>query len=136
MRWFLFGKSKEYETITNLALDRIETILVANGEYTETNIDFNEYFEDVIGVTIPNDTIENIILKVDTSLISYMTTKPIHGSQKIKEIDNVFELHLKLIPNYELVTLLLSFGEKIQVLEPMSLVEKIKDRVGKMIKNY
>lgn len=136
MRWFLFGKSDQYETITNLALDRIVGIEVANLVYTETDIDFNEYFEDVIGVTIPLDKIEKIVLQVDKSLIPYVLTKPLHGSQKIKEIDNSYEVHLYLIPNYELETLILSFGEKIQVLEPTVLVEKLKDRIIKMKNNY
>ena len=136
MRWFLFGKSDKYKTISNLALDRIEKITSSNEDYIKSNIDFNDYFEDVIGVTIPADKIEDIVLKVDKTLISYITTKPLHGSQKIKEIGNNFEVHLKLIPNYELETLILSFGEKIQVLQPITLVEKINDRIKKMKNNY
>lgn len=136
MRWFLFGKSEKYEAITNLALDRIEKIELSSQENIETEIDFNEYFEDVIGVTIPNDDIVNIVLKADKSLIAYIKTKPLHGSQKIKETYNDFEVHLKLIPNYELETLILSFGEKIKVLEPTTLVDKLKNRINKMKDNY
>lgn len=136
MRWFLFGKCEDYETITNLALDRIENIKIIEEKYIDTNIDFNDYFEDVIGVTIPFDDVLNISLQVDKSLIPYITTKPLHGSQKIKEFNNKFEVHLKLIPNYELETLILSFGEKIQVLGPKTLVEKITDRINKMKNNY
>lgn len=136
MRWFLFAKSEDYESISNLALDRIETIKENNQKYIETDIDFNEYFEDVVGVTIPSDKTENIVLRIDKYLISYIKTKPLHGSQKIKELGDNFEVHLKLIPNYELETLILSFGEKIQVLEPMSLVEKVNGRINKMKNNY
>ncbi|MDP3312328.1 YafY family protein [Lutibacter sp.] len=136
MRWFLFGKSEKYKIITNLALDRIESIEVSAQDYVATGIDFNEYFDDVIGVTIPSDKIENIVLKIDNSLIPYITTKPLHGSQKIKETCSEFEVHLKLIPNYELEMLILSFGEKIQVLEPTNLVEKLKKRIHKMKNNY
>lgn len=136
MRWFLFGKSINYETITNLALDRIETITTSNEEYTETDIDFNEHFEDIIGVTIPPGDVENIILKVDKSIVPYITTKPLHGSQKIKEKEDDFEVHLKLIPNYELETLILSYGENMQVLEPVFLIQKIEDRIVKMKNNY
>lgn len=136
MRWFLFGKSEDYETITNLALDRIESLVPENKNYITSAIDFKEYFEDVIGVTIPADKIEDVVLKVDKKLISYITTKPLHGSQKIIEMGNNFEVHLKLIPNYELETLILSFGEKMQVLEPITLVENIKERINKMKNNY
>ena len=136
MRWFLFGKSDNYETITNLALDIIESIDIVNKEYINSDIDFNEYFEDIIGVTIPNENVLNIVLKVDKTLIPYITTKPLHGSQIIYGTDNNFEVHLKLIPNYELETMILSFGEKIRVLEPIILVEKLKERINKMKNNY
>jgi len=136
MRWFLFGKSFDYVTISNLALDRMEYIMESNQEYIETDIDFNEYFEDIIGVTIQNENVLDIVLKVDKTLIPYITTKPLHGSQKIYDEDDNFEVHLKLIPNYELETLILSFGEKVQVLEPMILAEKVKERINKMKNNY
>ncbi|MBC7525366.1 MAG: WYL domain-containing protein [Flavobacterium sp.] len=136
MRWFLFAKSKDYKSISNLALDRIENIKENNQKYIETDIDFNEYFEDVVGVTIPSDKTENIVLRIDKYLMSYIKTKPLHGSQKIKESENNFEVHLKLIPNYELETLILSFGEKMQVLEPITLVEKVKERIDKMKNKY
>lgn len=136
MRWFLFGKSDNYETITNLALDRIEKITSSNEVYKKSNIDFSDYFEDIIGVTIPNDKVLDVVLKVDKTLIPYVTTKPLHGSQKIKELENNFEVHLKLIPNYELETLILSFGEKMQVLEPITLVERVKEKINKMKNNY
>ncbi len=136
MRWFLFGKSNEYESITNLALDRIESIEYLNQQYINSDIDFNEYFDDVIGVTVPNDKVEIIILDISESLLPYLKTKPIHGSQIIKEIDGKNYLHLKVIPNYELEMLILSHGEKIKVVEPLFLAEKLLDRVNKMKNNY
>jgi predicted DNA-binding transcriptional regulator YafY len=136
MRWFLFGKSDDYETITNLALDRIESIEPVNKNYINSDIDFKEYFEDVIGVTVPNDKVEIIVLEISESLMPYVKTKPIHGSQIIKEVDGRNCLQIKVIPNYELEMLILSHGEKIKVLEPLFLVEKLLDRVNKMKNNY
>jgi hypothetical protein len=43
---------------------------------------------------------------------------------------------IKVIPNYELESLILSYGENLQVLEPLSFVEKIKIRIEKMKNNY
>lgn len=136
MRWFLFGKSDDYETITNLALDRIESIEPVNKNYINSDIDFKEYFDDVIGVTVPNDKVEIIVLEISESLMPYVKTKPIHGSQIIKEVDGRNYLQIKVIPNYELEMLILSHGEKIKVLEPLFLVEKFRDRVNKMKNNY
>lgn len=136
MRWFLFGKSDDYETITNLALDRIESIEPVSKNYINSDIDFKEYFDDVIGVTVPNDKVEIIVLEISESLMPYVKTKPIHGSQIIKEVDGRNYLQIKVIPNYELEMLILSHGEKIKVLEPLFLVEKLLDRVNKMKDNY
>ena len=84
-RWFLFGKNKDYDNLTNLALDRIESIEESDIPYIESNIDFDEYFEDVIGVTISEDTVQKVRLKVSNDSINYIITKPLHGSQKIKQ---------------------------------------------------
>lgn len=136
MRWFLFGKSDDYETITNLALDRIESIEPINQDYINPDIDFNEYFDDIIGVTVPNDKVETIILEISESLLPYLKTKPIHGSQIIKDLEGRNCLQIKVIPNYELEMLILSHGEKIKILEPPFLVEKLLERVNKMKNNY
>ncbi|MDR7211810.1 WYL domain-containing protein [Flavobacterium piscis] len=136
MRWFLFGKSDDYETITNLALDRIESIEPVSKDYINSDIDFKEYFDDVIGVTVPNDKVETIVLEISESLMPYVKTKPIHGSQIIKKVEDRNCLQIKVIPNYELEMLILSHGEKIKVLEPLFLVEKLLDRVNKMKNNY
>ena len=136
-RWFLFGQNKGYKNLTNLALDRIENVKETNQEYIESNIDFDEYFEDVIGVTISDSPVEKIILKVTNEAINYIITKPLHGSQIIKQRQNDFTIvELELIPNYELESLLLSFGENIEVIEPFNLRNGLKERVKKIYKNY
>lgn len=135
-RWFLFGKSPNFETLTNLALDRIISIKETDKNFEETNIDFDEYFDDVVGVTIPNSPIETIKIKIIESLVPYIRTKPLHPTQIYKFEDNSHRITLKVIPNYELESLLLSYGESLQVLEPLSFVEKMRIRVEKMKNNY
>jgi len=138
-RWFLFGLNEESGKIINLALDRILLISETFGSYNENNlIDFTEYFEDVIGVTVVSDKeIEKIVLSVSKTLFPYIQTKPLHGSQKVKERGGEeIIIELELIPNYEFESLLLSFGEGISILEPLTLKNKIKDRIEKMKELY
>lgn len=135
-RWFLFGKSLNFETLTNLALDRIVSISELGGEYQENSINFEEYFEDVIGVTIPEAEIQTIKIKIEENLVPYIKTKPLHPSQVNKFENNENHILLKVIPNYELESLLLSYGEGLQVIEPISFVEKMKIRIEKMKKKY
>jgi len=76
-----------------------------------------------------------LIFSADQS--SYIKTKPLHPSQKSYLLDN-HELHivLNLIPNYELETTLLSFGEKVKIVSPVSLKSKIKQRLNDAAKQY
>ncbi len=52
-RWFLFGFNESKKSISNLAIDRIVEIEEIRAEFIEnTSIDFEEYFDDVVGVTV------------------------------------------------------------------------------------
>jgi len=136
-RWFLFGRTEMANKITNVALDRIVSIKDYNNEYIpNTEIDFEEFFEDVIGVTIPEDkTLHKIILKIDNKLWPYIKTKPLHGSQKIKEEkDDYSIIELELILNFELESRLLSFGEQIEIIDPECLRSRMTSRI-KLIHN-
>jgi len=125
-RWFLFGHNHQLDKIQNLALDRIVEIQASKTIFKICEIDFNEYFEDIIGVS-NDESKEAIDVKIELSenIIPYVSSKPIHGSQKIKE--NILYLQVKL--NYELEALILSYGEKMCVLEPKELALIIKKRL-------
>jgi len=138
-RWFALGKTNGYKTITNLALDRILGIEERNIPYLKNNsIDFEEYFEDVIGVSIIPDQESIIItLKISKNLFPYIKTKPLHGSQKVKETrDDFVIISLELIPNYELEAMILSHGENIEIIAPEALKNKLKKRIQQMNSNY
>jgi predicted DNA-binding transcriptional regulator YafY len=137
LRWFLFAKNAQYETISNFALDRIVSIEESNDTYIETKINFAEYFEDIIGVTKPIDVdATDIQLFFDKKLAPYIITKPIHESQKVKQVENGIIVKINVIPNFELEKLILSHGEGCKVISPESLVLKLKERVKSMMENY
>jgi predicted DNA-binding transcriptional regulator YafY len=138
-RWFVFGRNDEYGTIQNLAIDRVDALEITDQKYiANEEIDFTEYLEDVIGVTIPqNATIETIKLEISNDLFPYIQTKPIHESQVVKHRgEDKTIVWLKLIPNYELISLLLSYRDKLKVTEPESFKQEIKEIVNKLHANY
>ena len=139
-RWFLFGMNNEYQTITNIALDRIKAMKESKIAYLpNTEINFEEFFEDVIGVTIPEDkTLHKVILKIDNKLWPYIKTKPIHGSQKPpkEENDAYAIIELELMLNYELESIILSYGEQMEVLEPKVLRDTIASKIKRMKQVY
>lgn len=133
-RWFLFGYDENFADkypVTSLALDRIERITTEQIAYRENKeIDFIDYFYDVVGVSVPlNQSKETILLKANTTAFHYINTKPLHGSQKIKSYDGETAIiELSLIPNYEFETILLGYADNVEIVEPISLREKIKQR--------
>jgi predicted DNA-binding transcriptional regulator YafY len=109
------------------------------GKYQKNNkIDWQEYFEDIIGVTKPVDAVlENVVLHFNGKTGKYMETKPLHGSQKTKWIDDTtLEVTLDIIINYELERLLLSYADSVVVMKPSRLASLIKARMIEAIKNY
>lgn len=139
-RWFLFGYNPEKEKYDwNLAIDRIISIKETIGKYQKNNrIDWQEYFEDIMGVTKPLDAEpEKVVLHFRGKTGNYMETKPLHGSQKQKWIDdNTLELVLNIIINYELERLILSYADNVTVQQPLRLVDAIKKRLEDAIKQY
>ena len=139
-RWFLFGRNAENGVPTwNLAIDRIMHINESSESYLPNiEINWTEYFEDMIGVSKPPDTNpEEIVLHFYGVTGKYVENKPIHGSQKPKWLDSsTLEVRLHLIINIEFVRLVLSYGENVKVIEPNSLVLHVLDKINYALKLY
>lgn len=139
-RWFLFGYKSgttNKDILTNLPLDRIESFSVIGDTYIENlEIDYLDYFYDVVGVTIPNNSVkERIVLKIkDDKTKNYIETKPLHASQKISRNDDYFIVELNLILNYEFETVLLGYANEVEVIEPSLLRENIRERANCIIR--
>ncbi len=139
-RWFLFGCNSENGKYDwNLPLDRIIDIKEIHKPYIpNTVIDWNEYFDDIIGVTKPESSgIEEITLHFYGKTGHYIESKPIHPYQRHKWLSSeILEVNLELIINYELERLILSYADSVKVIQPQSLVEQIKERLSKGVYQY
>lgn len=142
-RWFVFGKAMHRPElkVMNLAVDRIESYeLTTHEALPNTEIDFTEYFEDIVGVTRPEGASpEKIRIWVDKNVLPYIRTKPIHQSQKFiqnSENENGAEIQLNVIINQELKNQLLSFGGQIEVLSPEHLRKLMMLESMKMLHRY
>ncbi len=136
-RWFIIGLNEEFEDITFMALDRIENLKPVKVLFIRNkNIDFDSYFRDIIGVSFEKEKrIEHIRLKFSSNRLPYVLSKPIHHSQ---EIENEQEgiITIDVIPNKELLSELVWFGEDVEVLSPVGVRAKIKDRICNMYRLY
>lgn len=139
-RWFVFAYSEHKKEIQNYPLDRIVKLEHLSKPYIETDVDFEEYFEDIVGVSNYKDRLEEkVLLKVSNKSIDYIRTKPLHWTQTdLKELgtDDHSFIQLKLKINTEFEMLLLSYGDAIEIIEPSWLRTKFSEITKKMSDKY
>ena len=136
-RWFLFGKNTSKNgSISNLPLDRIESIAESGVSYEEDDGTLQQMLDSIIGVTIERDAkIEEVKLKFSEQRFPYVLTKHLHKSQKtIDEHERIIQIDV--MPNKELEALILQYGNDIEVLSPESLRNRIKDKIQQMLYKY
>ncbi len=150
-RWFLIASACDSGKILTFALDRIDDFKEDHRQrYIPAPDDIEERYEDIIGVTYLEDApVENIIFWVSDNSKDYIMTKPIHGSQTVLPADSpeinlcppppehggaFFRIQCKA--NYELISLLMSYGPDLMVLSPQSMVNTIVERLDRMVSAY
>jgi predicted DNA-binding transcriptional regulator YafY len=137
-RWFLIGYDHEESKVRTYGLDRIIELehYLLKPFYETPAFHPEYYFKHIIGVSIPDGSKpEEVEILVTPEQANYIITKPLHPSQKRSHSNNLL-FSYRLIINYELESLLLSFGEKVTVLAPQSLKEKVARRVALLKENY
>ncbi len=140
-RWFLLGRRKDHKetTTTLLALDRFIGFSEMPGEpFKEAAFNPHTFFDDVIGVTKTlHERPQLIALWVDKENAPYVITKPLHPSQELKrEDESGIYITINVVMNYELEREILGFGERMKVLSPRRLQQRIKSRLTKTAELY
>lgn len=139
-RWYLLGYVEEKKNHGVFALDRMKEIKVVRQPFIENKLaDSDDYFRDVIGVTLlPGQKVEEIELVFSPLLAPYARTKPIHHSQHILQQyeDGSLHISLSLVSNPELVRMIMSFGKDVKVVKPLQLAEEIKSAARTIVAQY
>lgn len=134
-RWYLCATIEGKEYITIFALDRILSVRRNNEvAFRETTIDFNHYFDDIVGVTHPDDgVVEEIVIEGDGWAEYYLRTLPIHPLQQLESLgEKGCRVTLRLMVNRELEREILSYGEHLKVIAP----EHLRERMRALFKIY
>lgn len=139
-RWYLLGYVDEKQKHGVFALDRMKEIRIAKGNFMEnTQIESEDYFSDVIGVTLATDhRVEALELIFSPLLAPYTRTRPMHKSQRVVQQyeDGSLHVSLNLMVNPELMRLLLSYGSDVKVVRPAHLAEKLSALARTIIAQY
>lgn len=139
-RWFLFGRHNRSRRLSNFALDRIVKAEIAPREpyYADPSFHPETYFEDLVGVTKPDEEPVVVRFWASAEQTPYILTKPIHRSQimtqKCPDGSAVFQIRVRL--NNELIRELISFAEGLCVLSPVSLARTLQEKYTMALYRY
>ncbi len=134
-RWFLYAQNHQKSALRTYGLERITALRPSLQKYKMTeNFNPDAYFKDIIGVGLdPSKKAVDVELEISGNTIHYFNTQKIHHSQNcISQSKTKHVYSFKLIPNYELESLILSYGDDVRVLKPISLKNKISKRIKNM----
>ena len=120
------------------ALDRIYDIEDTGKTFKmKKNFDANQYFEGCCGVITSDEPIQRIVLLAYGGFADYLRTLPLHESQREIEGDDestLFEYHLK--PTFDFYQLILAQGDQVEVLEPESVRNEMRNFAKNMLDYY
>ena len=135
-RWFLLGLNDYNNKIYTIALDRIEDLKETRKDFIpNTSINLDEYFKDIIGVTREKGPKEIVKLQFSEHRFPYIETKPVHESQiTIDHSNRIIEINV--IPNKELLTMILSFGNDVEIISPQHIRDEIRAIIEDSLKKY
>ena len=139
-RWYLLGYIKEKRDLRTIALDRILDLKILSTSFElPEDFDARKYFANVVGIFVNNDLpVTKVMIRAYGTQAEYLRSTPLHKSQsegrsKYREFAE-FTYRLCITP--ELISQLLAMGDKVEVLEPLELREKMKERISKIFNYY
>ena len=137
-RWYVLGTSEKGKELRLYGLDRI-----LNTERTTTpfvlpkNFDTEAFFANGYGVTVDERKPEIVRISVDAYQANYLRSLPIHPSQEETERNNDYSVfQFFIVPTYEFIKELLSYGGTLEVLSPKWLRKEMKQEARTMNEIY
>jgi predicted DNA-binding transcriptional regulator YafY len=144
-RWYIIGHDLDRKAHRVFGLDRIKNLEIKDKfdiklipEHTMTELKLQKFYLGISKHIFEEDKIQRIVLKVSPSLIEYWKSKPIHFTQDIIETtpDGYAMVELTLVPNVDLIRLILSSLGDIEVIEPKSINEHIKAHHSNFLEKF
>jgi len=138
-RWYMLGKSINYEHPRIYALDRIIDLDSTENRYKlPKGFDAAEFFSDSFGIIVSDfDKTQKVVIRVREGQQNYVRTLPWHHSQKeIARTESYSDFQYYIKPSFDFRQEILSHGSDVEVLEPQWLRDQIKTTVANMRKVY
>lgn len=140
-KWFIYGFWPEKQQFRIFGIDRISNMSLCD-ETFEPVKNFNPaaVFKDIVGISLKafeDQPVQTIVISCDEEQGKYFKSLPWHSSfTVIRDTPQEFRFSVRLMPNYEFIQLMLKYCNRIQVLEPQWLREKMAQILSDAIAAY
>lgn len=135
-RWYLIAELQN-KSVYSFPLDRILSLEMGRDTQPST-IKISDLFRDSFGIIRETDKPSvDVELKVEKEQARYFKSVPLHHSQQVVEDAEdftIFRLHVS--PTYDFIMELMSHGDRVEVLSPLSLRSDMLERAKAMVNSY
>lgn len=137
-RWYILGRYESGE-FRVFSFDRIKGLTISkDGFEIDEDFDAEDFFCDCYGVVRDEEKpVERVVLRAYGDESLYLRDLPIHHSQtEIGSGEGYTDFECYIRPTLDLCGYILSRGNRLQVLKPQSLADKIHQMLADAIINY
>jgi predicted DNA-binding transcriptional regulator YafY len=140
-RWYLYGH-KDYDKDFNphmYALDRMMEVEILPDTFKmPDDLDAKAWFQSLYGIRKYDDMKrQQVLLKVYGKQVRYFRSLPLHSSQEEVETHKGYSVFAyNLAPDYDFKQDVLSFGDSVEVLEPIALRSNMAEIVKRLNTKY
>lgn len=138
-RWYLIGFSETSGELRTYALDRMPGVEVMEQNFpVDTSFDRKKYFQYSFGIyNLKDKEPQEVVLEIDKIQGQYLLTRPLHHTQKkLSEENGRMKLTMKIFISEDFIMEILSYGDRVKVLEPSDLVDDVRERIKRAAEKY
>ena len=126
-RWYLLADN--YERMAIYSLDRMFSATLTDNRF-KRSADFSseQYFAEYFGVMVDGTPMEHVVVRAYGKMANLLRTLPLHASQReLGSADGHADLAMDIRPSIDFISELLSKIDGLDVLEPASLKERMRN---------
>lgn len=131
-RWYLLAHDVAKGAIRTFGLDRVLSVEVDSKDtFTKGDFDSESYFKHAVGITvIDNSPPVKVVLRANPMLGSYLSSQPLHPSQKIQEQKDHVIITYNILITFEFIQWIMGLITEVEIVEPVSLRMKIAEKIS------
>ena len=136
-RWYLLALNDE-DQMRIYALDRMTSLSVTEERFMmPENFSAQEYFAEYYGVLTDDTPLTHLVVRAHQWMPDYLRTLPLHHSQReLSSGDGYTDFSFEVRPTSDFMGELLKFGNGIEILEPVNIRERMRQKIAETLKRY